>query len=131
MEVDSQSLNGNSALCEQQAKCIYNLVGSSDANRITQREFLDPHFQQCLRHIKYLARRHGSFVWAAKDGRDIASYWNTFLLRQCHNRAKVGKALGDGGVDVMERETLTGSGEYGNRAHPGSLCTFHALQIRH
>src|SRR5258706_2416068 len=131
MEVYGQLFDWDSALVDQEADNIDNLVGGGYADGITKREFIDAHFQQSLCDVEYLARGDGTFVGAAKDGRDIAAYGDIFLLRQCYDGTKIGKALGDGGVNVMTGETFTGGCKDGNGSYTCRYCTFHAFQVGH
>src|SRR2546423_11056238 len=129
MEVYGQLFDRDSALIEQEADTIDNLVGGGHADGITKRKFINAHFQQRLRDFEYLVRGDGTFVGAAKDGRDIAAYGDIFLLCQCYNGTEIGKALGNSGVDVMTGETFTGGCKYGNGSYTCRYCTFHAFQV--
>src|SRR5258706_7333422 len=117
MEMYSQLLDRDSSLIYEQTDNIDNLVGCGNSNCIAQRKFIDIHFQQGLRHLEYLPGGDRTFVWTTEDGRDIATYGNTFLPRQSHDRTKVIQTLLDGSIDIMTGETFTGGSKYRYRAY--------------
>src|SRR5947209_18309998 len=129
MEMYRQLLDRDGTLIYQQIDNIDNLVGCSNPNCITQRKFIDAHFQQGLRHIEYLPGGDCTFIWTTEDGRDIATHGNAFLLCQSHDGTKVIQALLDGSIDIMTGETFTGGSKYRYRAHTSRNSPLHALQI--